>query len=1457
MVPFNNKILRVVSALFLMAACVQAAPFAKTFKFTQPDGTRIEIWGEGDEFRAVFEHNGYTVVMDAARKTYTYARLSADGTELIPTRLDVGKADPQANGLPQHLRITSEAALAQAQARFDKWDAGLQVTRRWQARKSQLQLERSQAEDGRIALAPPAYTTTGTKVGLCLLIDFPDDVATVPHADIIDFCNADEYTGYGNNGSVKEYYKDVSNGLLTYTNIVTAYIRMARPKTYYNDISKDCGSQGNLLIEDAVAILKASPNYATEIAPAFENLTVDDVGQAVACNVFYAGDNGGRWTYGLWPHSWSLVVVGAQALTASVRIWNYQITNIGESLELGTFCHENGHMLCDYPDIYDYGYDSKGGAGMFCLMDYGGGGGNPVQVCAYLKYASGWATNTVEVTADKGIAGSLSALVGAADYNRFYRFEKPGTPTEYYLFENRQKTGRDAGIPASGIAIWHIDELGKRDDQRLAYNTKHENYECTLMQADNQWHFQKNVNAGDARDLYYFGNAAAGYGNAFSDSTAPSARWWDGTKSLMEVDTFSASGPVMTLLFETPPPVIVTPSPLPDGRIGTFYSFKFAAGEGATPYVWKVVSNTPPSGLILSEAGVLSGLPEEAVTAVFDVAVTGSNGKADTNQFSLTVWPAFNEPYVETYENSAGLLPDGWAQEYVSNTVAWTYVDGNGAGVGAGSPFTAHNGTYNACLKVNLSSLRGSKTRLVSPRIVFRSASRYAQLSFWHYMAKRDSLFQDELRVLYKTSYTNEWQTLETYTDSVNVWTRRTVPLPGSNTTYYIAFEGTAKYGYGIHIDDVEVFDAYTPLEIVASSVLPDAILKQPYSYTLEAAGNEGPFTFSLTAGTALPEGLTLSTNGLISGVATNLSNLGSNVFSVALTDGETNTVSSFSLNVGLPRFELFAEPFEQGGMMPTGWTQVYVTNGVAWACRSGGGNGDTFHQPPSAYEGLHNAVLWINEYTNHVTRLVSPVIDLGASPANIRLDFWHCMTALMGQQDELRVYYKTSASGAWNLLANYTNNVTEWTRRTLPLPNPTRTYYLAFEGNARFGQGVCMDDIRITDESLAPIIMTTSPLPDGTVGEVYSKAFTALGGVTPYKWDLVSGTLPSGLVFSVDGILSGMPEVKANVTLGVRVKGADGYASTNLFALKVSSVQRIPYTQTFESRSQLPPGWSQEFVGVSTLSWRIHNGGYLYTPPMPNAAHSGTNNALLTTLNNSDLTTRLVTPIIDMGVGTTNAQLSFWFCSAKKAYQDELKVLYKTNATDTSWMQLTNYTKSVTAWSNIVLSLPSPSPSYLIAFEGLARGGYGICIDDVQITGQGGVLSPYEQWKADNFGLAAGNELIAGDEADPDNDGIVNWREYAMALDPLTPDAEGLPAGDVASGYLTLTYRENQAATDVRFEVEACNDLLLQNWTTNNVSEISRADSNLWWQVMCRHDVPVTNAPQGFLRLKLTWPMP
>ena len=66
--------------LALVPVLAFGAPFAERMPFTQPDGSRIELWGEGDEFYAVFETlQGYTVVFDPALKAYCYARLALDG----------------------------------------------------------------------------------------------------------------------------------------------------------------------------------------------------------------------------------------------------------------------------------------------------------------------------------------------------------------------------------------------------------------------------------------------------------------------------------------------------------------------------------------------------------------------------------------------------------------------------------------------------------------------------------------------------------------------------------------------------------------------------------------------------------------------------------------------------------------------------------------------------------------------------------------------------------------------------------------------------------------------------------------------------------------------------------------------------------------------------------------------------------------------------------------------------------------------------------------------------------------------------------------------------------------------------------------------------------------------------------------------------------------------------------
>jgi hypothetical protein len=157
-----------------------------------------------------------------------------------------------------------------------------------------------------------------------------------------------------------------------------------------------------------------------------------------------------------------------------------------------------------------------------------------------------------------------------------------------------------------------------------------------------------------------------------------------------------------------------------------------------------------------------------------------------------------------------------------------------------------------------------------------------------------------------------------------------------------------------------------------------------------------------------------------------------------------SGTAGSATTTFGVP----FTEGFENAGSIPNAWTQEYVTGAANWTFQSGGYSS----HPAGAHGGGYNALLYYGASSDHKTKLVMPMLDFGAATRNAQLTFWHCMQIWPTDQDELRVYYKTSAGGSWTLLATYTTSVAAWTQQTLSLPNPNSTYSLAFEGNAKYG---------------------------------------------------------------------------------------------------------------------------------------------------------------------------------------------------------------------------------------------------------------------------------------------------------------------------------------------------------------------------------------------------------------------
>jgi len=182
----------------------------------QPNGSYVQVSVWGDEFYQRAESlDGYTVVRDPNTRWICYAKLNQDASELLSTGIiyDGTAIDETAGlktkttvlGLPKHLEIKTEVVLQKVtQARLKFMGPQPAVTAEAEA-------------------ALRSESLTGDVNGLTLLIDFPDEPATISRQEIENYVNQIGYTGYGNNGSVRDYFSDVSGGLLNYTNYVTEY----------------------------------------------------------------------------------------------------------------------------------------------------------------------------------------------------------------------------------------------------------------------------------------------------------------------------------------------------------------------------------------------------------------------------------------------------------------------------------------------------------------------------------------------------------------------------------------------------------------------------------------------------------------------------------------------------------------------------------------------------------------------------------------------------------------------------------------------------------------------------------------------------------------------------------------------------------------------------------------------------------------------------------------------------------------------------------------------------------------------------------------------------------------------------------------------------------------------------------------------------------------------------------
>ena len=461
------------------------AIFNEFLIFPQENGPDVELVVNGDEFYARYEDlEGFTVVYDADLGLFCYADV-LDG-QFISTATPADKAaaarrpgaPPQgiAGGAQQQVQPALRAPAAQGapppRTSYGRWD--------------------------RHAVLQGRRLSSGTVRGLTVLVEFADLQSTVTASDVDAMLNGPNYTANGNFCSVRDYFLTVSNGKLDYSNTVVGPIRLSR-RTRLSTRRRPSSRRRSTSLRPAeqrllgVRLEKRTDNRRDQLhvrrshplrrRPLAAQRRPEAPVRQLPYPHLHAHEHGPQLRRPFDRHFLSRERPPPLPLPGHVRLRRARWRLRGQSRHRRLLPH-----------------------GLRQSLDRGR---TPSPVCGYLRDLVGWASNEITLNG----AGEFAAQHG--DYATVFKYETD-RPNEYFIVENRSRDGMDKALPAAGLAVYHCDWLGSNEWQGGSANR---HYQCGLLQADGHLDLEKNVNGGDAGDLF-----ASRSGIAISHETTPSSR---------------------------------------------------------------------------------------------------------------------------------------------------------------------------------------------------------------------------------------------------------------------------------------------------------------------------------------------------------------------------------------------------------------------------------------------------------------------------------------------------------------------------------------------------------------------------------------------------------------------------------------------------------------------------------------------------------------------------------------------------------------------------------------------------------------------------------------------------------------------------------------------------------------------------------------------------------------------
>lgn len=322
----------------------------------------------------------------------------------------------------------------------------------------------------------------------------------------------------------------------------------------------------------------------------------------------------------------------------------------------------------------------------------------------------------------------------------------------------------------------------------------------------------------------------------------------------------------------------ISPNSLIDGFVGTQYSQQLSASGGSAPYRFAILGSGLPSGITLSESGLISGTPSSAATTDFTVTVVDNNQNTSTKFYQLRI------------------LSNSWTITARNRGPAPIYVN-EGVDI-----------TFDVTAPANVLNNVTAYLAIASPR----TANVPSDVNYK--VSSSFSVLNRSGNVTIKTNADFVTEGQEYFT----VW----VGYPSLDLNSKVV-----EYGL-VYINDTSTeATADCGGEVILDSEDPDPVeAYEPFSFTISVIDGDPPFTFTKGLGT-LPTGLVFfAANATVAGIPTVPVTNRAVVFNATDVNGKTG-FCTYNFTVNAPELTIEPDSLDEG-TVGVFYTQKFTASG-------------------------------------------------------------------------------------------------------------------------------------------------------------------------------------------------------------------------------------------------------------------------------------------------------------------------------------------------------------------------------------------------------------------------------------------------------------------------------------------------------------------------------------------------